>query len=301
MDDPSLPANPLFVDCTASAEVSSQYPELLASGVPVVTPNKLALSGRYSDYVRLQDSARSGRAPFRYETTVGAALPILGTVRNLRLGGDRVRTVTAVLSGTLSYVFGEMALGAPFSSAVAEARRKGFTEPHPREDLDGADVARKLLILLREAGLGLEPDAVPVESLVPEPVSREEDPERFLEGLGAADDLWRQRVGEAGRNRLTYLAWFDGSRSGVGVRVLSEDHPLASLRPGENMVVLTTDRYPDVPLTIAGPGAGREVTASGVFTDLLAAIRDSYGCPRAACLHRPVGPEKGPSPNWRAA
>jgi aspartokinase/homoserine dehydrogenase 1 len=242
-----------------------------------VTPNKLAWSGSQAQYDLLREAERrSGLIP-RYETTVGAALPILGTVRALRKGGDACRRIESVLSGTLSYVFAQLRAGLPFSVAVARARDLGYTEPHPREDLTGADVARKLLIILREAGFSMEPESISVESLVPEELLEEDEPERFLARLRESDKAWNSRIRKAGSGTLSYVAWFDGANAGVGVKVLHPGHPLASLRPTENMVVLTTHRYDEVPLTIAGPGAGRELTASGVLTDFLAAVHDRYG------------------------
>lgn len=276
------PENPVFVDCTASQEVSSQYAPILTAGASVITPNKLAWSGSQAEYREIREAGKNAGMAFRYETTVGAALPILRTVRDLKAGGDRVRKITGVLSGTLSFVFAKLADGIPFSQAVRQARDSGFTEPHPRDDLTGGDVARKLLILLRETGLDLEPDAIPVESLVPPSLSQEEDPESFLQGLEAFDNLWSQRIAAAGGKGLSYLAWFDGTRAGVGVQSLPIQHPLARLRATENMVLIESDRYPEVPLTIAGPGAGREVTASGVLADFLDAIQVGTGKRRVA-------------------
>jgi aspartokinase/homoserine dehydrogenase 1 len=267
------PANPVFLDCTASQEVASYYQALLEAGVPVVTPNKVAFSGALSTYQALDGLAREGGVPLRYETTVGAALPVVRSIRELYETGDRVRRVEGVLSGTLSFVFNRLREGAPFSQAVREARDKGFTEPHPGEDLSGADVARKLLILCREAGFHLEPADIQVESLVPEALSGQGDPELFLEGLKAYDQDWRDRLDEAGDRPLTYLARYGGEGGAVGCCALDPYHPLAGLRATENRVVLQTDRYPDVPLTISGPGAGWEVTASGVVADLLEVIR----------------------------
>jgi aspartokinase/homoserine dehydrogenase 1 len=278
----SPPENPLFVDCTASRDVAGRYPDILLAGAPVVTPNKLAWSGSLEEYRRVQEAADQWDLPCRYETTVGAALPILKTIRELKKGGDRFRTITGVLSGTLSFLFARLAEGVPFSEAVGEARDAGYTEPHPREDLTGADVARKLLILLRETGLAIEPDAISVESLVPDSLRNEEDPERFLAGLAAHDAAWKQRLAQAKGGRVAYVASFDGTRARVGVQTLAEGHPLADLRPTENMVVLETDRYPDVPLTIAGPGAGWEVTAAGVLSDFLSALHERYGSRRVA-------------------
>ncbi len=239
-------------------------------------------AGGLSEYNSIRAAAKAGELPFRYETTVGAALPILKTVRGLRQSGDRIRSITAVLSGTLSFVFRRLSQGAPFSRAVREARDQGFTEPHPREDLSGADVARKLLILLREAGFDMEPDAIPVESLVPGELAQVENPEDFLVGLEDFDGIWAERIQKAEGRCLAYTARFEGGVARVGVTALPESHPLSGLRPTENRVVLFSDRYPDVPLTIAGPGAGREVTASGVVADLLSAIRERYGPRRVA-------------------
>ena len=148
--------------------------------------------------------------------------------------------------------------------------------------MSGADVARKLLILLREAGFELEPEAIPVESLVPEALSKVEDPQDFLEGLRAFDDQWAHRIREAEGKILSYVAWFDGEKAGVGVKTLAHEDPLSTLRPTENMVALRSDWYPDVPLAISGPGAGREVTASGVLVDFLAVVRERYGNRRVA-------------------
>ena len=276
------PENPVFMDCTASPEVSRIYAEILRSGIPVVTPNKLAGSGPLAEYQDIRRAASERGMPYRYETTVGAALPILKTVRELRRSGDRFRRIEGVLSGTLSFVFAKLAQGIPFSEAVHDARDKGFTEPHPGEDLSGKDVARKLLILLREAGYELEPESIPVESLVPESLRRIDDPEEFLIGLKEFDGVWASRLHQATGGSLGYVAWFQGGRAGVGIREIPEGHPLFALKPTENRVVLTTDLYPEVPLTIAGPGAGREVTAQGVVCDLLEAISQRYGARRVA-------------------
>ena len=267
---------PIFVDCTASARVAARYPVFIEMGFAIVTPNKLANSSGLDAYLRLLDLFRDRGVPYRYETTVGAALPILRTMEELRRGGDRILSVQAVLSGTLSFVFQQVNEGASFSEAVTAARERGFTEPHPREDLSGRDVARKLLILLREAGLQMEPDQIPVESLVPAGLEREEDPDAFLRLLTPHDVSWESRT-DAARDageRLVYLARFDGTDARVGVSSIAEDHPLASLNGTENMVVLKTERYGDVPLTIAGAGAGPEVTASGVLADIVAASRE---------------------------
>ena len=277
-------AGVVFVDCTASSFLAGQYAPLLASGVAVVTPNKLANVGPLSRYRLLRDLSSGGRVPFRYETTVGAALPVLGTLADLCRAGDRLLALSAVLSGTLSFVLHRVGRGTAFSEAVTEAHRLGLTEPNPREDLNGEDVARKLLILLREAGHGLEREDVAVEPLLPGGLPDEPDPERFLAALTAFDGDWRERV-EAARargERLLHVASFDGGGPRIGLTALPEDHPAARIGAGENVVVYRTDRYNAVPLTIAGPGAGPDVTAAGVLIDLVAAARELVRKPAQA-------------------
>lgn len=265
----------IVVDCTASSEVAARYPGLLKRGIGVVTPNKLAGAGRLSNWRLLRDLSRSG-APWRYETTVGAALPVLGTVADLRKTGDRLRSVSAVLSGTLAFVLGRLEAGAAFSEAVRDAWRRGYTEPHPREDLSGEDVARKLLILLREAGYEIEREDVVVEPLLPGGLPDEPDPERFLAALGPQDETWKEPLARARRRgeRLLYVASFDGRSARVGAQAVPVHHPVARGGPGENVIVFRTERYSDLPLTVAGPGAGPHVTATGVLADLIAAARE---------------------------
>lgn len=284
-------ARVVFVDCTASSFLAGQYAPLLEAGVAVVTPNKLANVGPLSRYRLLRDLSSGGRVPYRYETTVGAALPVLGTLADLRRAGDRLLAVSAVLSGTLSFVLHRVGRGTAFSAAVAEAHRLGLTEPHPREDLNGEDVARKLLILLREAGYDLEREDVTVEPLVPGGLPDEPDPERFLAALASYDEDWRERVERARERgeRLLHVASFDGGGPRIGLTALPEDHPAARIGAGENVVVYRTDRYSAVPLTIAGPGAGPDVTASGVLIDLVAAARELVHPTARTASPRPPG------------
>jgi aspartokinase/homoserine dehydrogenase 1 len=260
----------VFVDCTASPAIAGRYAELLSRGVPVVTPNKLANAGRLADWQRLQELSRE--VPYRYETTVGAALPVLGTISDLRRAGDRLLGVSAVLSGTLSFVLHRIEAGVPLSKAVREAWERGYTEPHPAEDLSGEDVARKLLILLREAGFGIEREDILGEPLVSN-LPDEPDPERFLDSLVPWDGVWAERAVQARERgeRLLYLASFDGVTPRVGAASLPKDHPVARGGPGESVIVYRTERYSELPLTISGPGAGPEITATGLISDLLRA------------------------------
>ncbi|MDE1888091.1 MAG: aspartate kinase [Gammaproteobacteria bacterium] len=270
------PVPRLFVDCTAGSNFVDHYPELLRHGIGIVTPNKLANSGSQTDYTRLKELAHHHGVPYCYETTVGAALPILGPIADLVRAGDRVRRIEALVSGTLSFILNRVNNGERFSAAVRNARARGYTEPYPATDLAGTDSGRKLLILLREAGWSWEPEQVKVQSLVPEELAAESDAERFLAGLAAHDTAWAEHAEAAHRRslRLVYLARFDGHSAQVGVTHVAAGDPFALLAPGENLVRIWTDRYQPVPLSIAGPGAGPEPTAAGVLTDILKAARE---------------------------
>lgn len=225
----------LFVDCTAGGAFVEHYAELLKHGIGIVTPNKLANSGSQASYAELQELARRCGATYSYETTVGAALPVLGPLADLVRAGDRVKRIEAVISGTLSFIFHRLNHGERFSVAVREARARGYTEPHPRADLDGADSGRKLLILLREAGLAWEPHQVTVDGLVPAGLAAESDAERFLVGLTAYDAAWAERAEAAHHRslRLEYLARFDGRSAHVGVTHVAASDPFALLAPGK--------------------------------------------------------------------
>ncbi|MGH8279138.1 MAG: aspartate kinase [Gammaproteobacteria bacterium] len=266
----------VFVDCTAGTVFAEHYAELLRKGVGIVTPNKLANSASQAQYMELQRTARQCARPYCYETTVGAALPVLGPLAELARTGDHVRRIEAVVSGTLSFILNRVNNGERFSVAVREARARGYTEPHPASDLAGLDSARKLLILLREAGLEWEPDQINVQNLVPEELADETDAECFLAGLAAHDAAWAEHAEAAHHRslRLVYLARYDGHRAQVNVTHVTATDPFALLAPGENLVRIWTDRYRPVPLSIAGPGAGPELTAAGVLTDVLKAARE---------------------------
>ncbi len=235
----------LFVDVTASPEVATLYDELLDRGIGIVTANKLAGAGDEERWCRLRHIAAKRRVPLRYETTVGAALPVLRTARELHATGDRFLSLDAVLSGTLSYILTRVNEGAAFDDAVAEAQAKGLTEPDPAIDLSGRDVAAKLVILLRELGVSISLNDVDVTPLT--------------------------HV-ERGK-RLAYVASYRDGVATARVREVAGDDPLGRLRAGENIVVFRTTRYDAVPLTVAGPGAGPEVTAAGVFAEILDAAK----------------------------
>jgi aspartokinase/homoserine dehydrogenase 1 len=261
----------VIIDCTADDAVAARYAGWLAKGIHVITPNKKAFSGAQADYQALQDSAREGGAHYLYETTVGAALPIIKTIRDLVDTGDRIHSVKGILSGTLAYLFNVYDGSTPFSEIVRDARERGFTEPDPRDDLSGMDVARKLTILARELGQQLEIGDFPVEDLVPDAL-RDVTVDEFLSGLADYDDdmLRRYREAESGGLSLRYIARLDDQgKASVGLEMVAEDDAFSNMQLTDNLVQFQSDRYAANPLVIQGPGAGPEVTAGGVFGDLL--------------------------------
>ena len=261
----------IMIDCTASEFIASQYTEWLSRGIHVITPNKKAFSGSFESYRALQAAADEGSAHYFYETTVGAALPIITTLCDLIQTGDEVHSVQGIFSGTLAYLFNVYDGSRPFSDIVREARENGFTEPDPRDDLSGMDVARKLTILARELGEPIEIGDFPVQNLVPEGLrdcSIDEFLERLPEYDGEIDALYRDAVKQD--KRLRYVARFDaGGNASVGLEAVDTDHPFSNINLTDNIVQFKSDRYSANPLVVQGPGAGPEVTAAGVFADLL--------------------------------
>jgi len=262
----------VLIDCSASNEVARLYPRWLGRGIHVVTPNKKANSAEWDFFGQLERACRAGGSHYLYEATVGAGLPVLRTLRDLRDTGDQVIRIEAILSGTLAYLFNVWDGSRPFSDVVREARSLGYTEPDPRDDLSGSDVARKLIILAREIGLRLELSDVAVENLVPESLSGS-TVEEFLNRLPEVDDDMRERYNDArARGKLLrYVADLnaESGRATVGLVPVERSHPFAALDLTDNIVRFTTARYRQNPLIVQGPGAGPEVTAAGVFADLL--------------------------------
>ena len=270
----SQPAGDLrvFVDCTASDGMVALYERLLGRGIGVVAANKRPFAGPLADFRALEDAARSGAALY-HEATVGAGLPVLSTLGDLVLSGDRVRTIDGILSGTLNAVLERVGAGKTLSTAVRSAYDDGLTEPHPWDDLSGGDVARKLCILARLAGWELEPEAIEVEPLLPGDGWGAMDLDTFWNELPSLDDGFGRRQAEAtaaGR-RLRYVGHIAGEGVRVGLQAVGPEHPAFSLAGPDNLVAFATERYSVTPLVIQGPGAGPEVTAAGVLADVLKA------------------------------
>lgn len=263
----------VFVDCTDSEDTVAHYRSLLDAGVHVVSANKRPFGGELAVYRSIKAGRRRGRGALFHETTVGAALPVVSALSDLVSTGDQVRRIEGALSGTLGFLMTKVADGVAFSVALKEAHSLGYTEPNPREDLSGGDVARKILILAREAGLLLESSEVKRESLLPSPDWNAMTLEEFWRRIGELDADIERRADAASLEggRLCYLASVNNGRAEVGLRRVTSSSPFASLRGGDNMVAFWTDRYSKSPLVVRGPGAGPEVTASGVFADIIKA------------------------------
>lgn len=258
----------VFVDCTASDTIASLYTPILESGASIVTANKKPLSGPFPVYQEIR-SRSSDR--LLYEATVGAGLPVISTLSDLIRSGDKVLKIEAVLSGTLSFLFNSFVAGTRFSEIVREAQRRGYTEPNPAEDLSGADVSRKLLILARLIGLTLEPADIQVQNLVPPACRNAVDPEQFLELLSNQDAGFEglRADTESRQKRLRYIAEIENGKANVSLKAVNADHPFYALSGNDNIIAFTTTRYNVMPLVIRGPGAGAAVTAARILVDIL--------------------------------
>lgn len=263
--------NSVFVDCTSSKEVIKHYEEILNASISIVTPNKLANSGNLLSYQKLRNSALKHGAKFLYETNVGAGLPVINTLQDLIFSGDDIIRIEGILSGTLSYIFNNFKGDKKFSDVVKEAKEKGFTEPDPRDDLNGMDVARKILILSREAGLEMELGDVQVENILPEACLKAKTVEEFFELLQQNNQVFAERRYKADSEGkvLRFIASLEQGKAKVTLQAVDSNHPFYSLSGSDNMIAFTTQRYKERPLVIKGPGAGAEVTAAGVFAEII--------------------------------
>ncbi len=271
VDDSHL-VNPVFVDCTSSEDWALAYIELMEAGYHVVTPNKKANTSSYEYYKGLRQIARTCHRKFYYEATVGAGLPVINTLQNLLAAGDRLIEFNGIMSGTLSYIFGLVDEGKTLSEATCDAYERGYSEPNPRDDLEGKDVARKLLILARECGYKLDLKDIEVECPVDEKYLQGNNAHEVLENLKHADEAFSQRVAAAKAEGkvLRYVATIkDGGKCSCGIKAVGPEDPLYKVVGGENALSFTSAYYQPIPLVIRGYGAGTDVTAAGVLSDIL--------------------------------
>ncbi|MHB9019630.1 MAG: bifunctional aspartate kinase/homoserine dehydrogenase I [Minisyncoccota bacterium] len=270
-------SNKIFVDCTASESISKKYIEIVESGFNIVTPNKKFNVLSMKDYLKMRCVLKENNKKFLYETNVGAALPIISTIKDLIATGDKVEKIEGIFSGTLSFIFNNFNSKENFSEIVAKAKKLGYTEPDPREDLSGQDVGRKLLILAREMGLEMDLKDVKIESLVPEKLKKIKDVEKFMIELKKFDTYFRKLSEKAEKQNkvLRYVAKIEKSRASAKLEMISKENPLAHTSGADNIFAFYTKRYKvrpgcaGRPLVVQGPGAGAEVTAGGVLADIL--------------------------------
>ena len=262
--------NSVFVDCTASKDVSALYQDFLEHNISVIAANKIAASSDYESYIKLKQTALAKGVKFRFETNVGAGLPIIGTINDLRNSGDKILKIEAVLSGTLNFIFNELSENVPFSEAVRRAKEQGYSEPDPRIDLSGIDVIRKLIILTREAGYKAEQDNVEKKLFIPESFFNG-SLDDFWKNLPMLDDEFEQKRKrlEAQNKRWRFVAKMEMGNTSVELTTVEKGHPFYNLEGSNNIVMLTTERYKEYPMLIQGYGAGASVTAAGVFANIM--------------------------------
>ena len=262
--------NSVFVDCTASKDIAALYQCFLENNISVIAANKIAASSNYESYAKLKRTALARGVKFRFETNVGAGLPIIGTINDLRNSGDKILKIEAVLSGTLNFIFNEISSDIPFSETVHRAKEQGYSEPDPRIDLSGTDVVRKLVILSREAGYKVEQEDVEKHLFVPQEYFKGtvEDFWKKLPALDADFEVRRKQI-EAEGKRWRFVATLEGGKTSVALKAVDRNHPFYNLEGSNNIVLLTTERYKEYPMLIQGYGAGASVTAAGVFANIM--------------------------------
>lgn len=263
--------NSIFVDITASETVADVYAEVLKKSISVVTPNKIGATSRYQHYKTLKHLAKKFKANYLFETNVCAGLPVISTLNDLVKSGDRIHRIEGVFSGTLNFIFNTYDGGTKFGDIVRLAKKEGYTEPDPRLDLSGVDVVRKILILSRESGDKMDIEEVACEGFVPEGCMKAEDIDSFLEALDANEDHFESLIVNARKQgkSLRYVASYANGKAKAGLELISSTHPFFQLEGKDNIVLFYTDRYKEQPLVVKGAGAGAEVTASGIFADIM--------------------------------
>jgi len=270
MQSMNLP-NCVFADNTASLKPIEYYQEIFSSNISIVTCNKIGNSSSFEQYKLFRDTARLHGVDFFYETNVGAGLPIVKTLKDLMISGDRILSIEAILSGTISYIFNNYRGDITFHDIVKQAQEKGYTEPDPRDDLRGTDFMRKMLILARDAGYELEASDVEIESMLPESCLNAETVDDFYKTLLAENSFFEEmkKQAENGKKVLRYIGKLENGKVKIGLQMVDETHPFYALSGSDNIISFITDRYKERPMVVKGPGAGAEVTAAGVFADIV--------------------------------
>lgn len=264
-------SNSVFVDCTANEDVTEVYHNILENSISIVTPNKIANSGSYVKYNLIKQAAKNHNVKYLYETNVGAGLPIISVLRDLILSGDRIVKIEAVLSGTLSFIFNTFDGTIPFSEIVKLAKEKGYTEPDPRDDLSCKDFARKLLILARDAGQAIELDDISISPLLPAACMKAKTVDDFFEVLKQYNSHFSKLASSANKagEKLRAIGTFENGKAFIQITQVSSDSPFYNMSGTDNLIAFTTQRYAHQPLVVKGPGAGAEVTAAGVFAEII--------------------------------
>lgn len=264
-------AHSIFIDNTASAKVPPFYTEILEGNIAISTPNKIALSSDLETYKKIKRISAKRNVPFRFETNVGAGLPVMSTLQNLVNSGDKIIKIEAVLSGSLSYIFNTFSSSLDFSVVIKDAQNQGFTEPDPREDLSGADVRRKLLILSRESGIDMNEEDIEISNLLSSDAINAKDVKSFFEVIKNESEYYKQLISEAEKKneRLRFIACLENGVGKIGLQSVDDSSPFYSLSGSDNMIVFHTHRYNKTPLVVRGPGAGADVTAAGVLSEII--------------------------------
>ncbi len=264
-------ANSIFIDCTANLEIADYYEQILESSISISTANKVAASASYDQFLTLQKTAVAKNAHFLFETNVGAGLPVLSTLDGLVRSGDKIESINAVISGSLSFIFNNYTPDKNFKDLILEARERGYTEPDPRDDLSGQDIKRKIIILARVAGYQIEPDEVSVEAILPRACMDAGTIDEFFVELERHDDHFRGLIEKAQSNnaKLRYLATLVDGKASIRLEMVTTESPFYNLASTDNMIVFQTARYKERPLVVQGPGAGADVTAAGVFAEII--------------------------------